>query len=158
MTKTISKGFVLVAGLLAAAGVADSDPRPTDKDYRCDPRLVRLRQFFQERDCPAQRLAADFIAASDMHQLDWRLLPSLSLVESTGGKYQKNNNMFGWENSNYRFRNMKEGVYVVASHLRNDRLYRHKSLDSVLRTYNPNAGYSTRVRAVMNQLGPTPAD
>jgi hypothetical protein len=156
MTKTISKGFVLVAGLLAAGGIADSDPRPTEKDHRCDPRQARIQQFFKERDCPAQKLAADFVAAADMNRIDWRLLPSLSLVESTGGKYQKNNNMFGWENSNFRFRNNKEGVYYVASALRHAQPYRDKNLDGVLRSYNPDAAYPARVKAVMEQLGPAP--
>src|SRR3712207_7458386 len=42
-----------------------------------DPRLVRLKQFFQKNQCPAAQYAADFIHAADRHSLDWRLLPSI---------------------------------------------------------------------------------
>lgn len=155
MTKAISRGIVVFAGLLAAQAPADPDPRPADMAVnRTDPRLIRIKQFFLERDCPAHVYAADFILAADAHNLDWRLLPSLSFIESGGGKEAYNNNMFGWDNCKKRFRSSREGIYGVASRLATSSIYRNKSLDQVLIRYNPRPTYSVAVKAVMNSLGP----
>jgi len=144
----------MVAGLLASTTPADPDPGPADSIVKTDPRLIRIKQYFLVRDCPAHMFAEDFLAAADQHDLDWRLLPSLSMVESTGGKEAVNNNMFGWDNCKERFRSNRDGIYRVASRLGNSRLYRNKSVDQILRTYNPRSEYTSRVKAVMTQLGP----
>ena len=155
MTKAISRGLVLFAGLLAAQGTADPDPRPAEMTaVPTDPRLLRIKQYFLERDCPAYAYAADFVVAADQHNLDWRLLPSLSMVESSGGKATQNNNMFGWDNCNVRFQSTREGIYKVAARLGRSTLYRNKHVDEMLKTYNPRSEYKDRVKLVMSQLGP----
>lgn len=154
MTKMISRGLVLAAGILSLTGPADPDSRLSDSVSQTDPRYARLQKYFGERDCPAQHLAADFIQAADRHNLDWRLLPSLSIVESSGGKTLKNNNMFGYDNCNTKFGSLREGIYFVADRLANGSFYREKNLDAVLRTYNPTAEYAPRVKAIMRELGP----
>jgi hypothetical protein len=159
--KVISRIVVLGAGLLAASRPADSDPRPAGLVIEdSDPRLIRIQRYFRERNCPAHELAADFVLAADRHDLDWRLLPSICMIESTGGKVALNNNMFGWNSGRTRFSSLREGLYVVAERLGNARWYREKPLDRLLRTYNPVPGYPRRVIAVMRTLGPaqmTPA-
>jgi hypothetical protein len=155
MTKLISRGFVLVAGLLATQGVADPDVRPPDvASPQTDPRVMRIKQYFLERDCPAHVYASDFVRAADRHDLDWRLLPSISMVESTGGKATMNNNMFGWDNCDVKFSSNREGIYRVAQRLRHSPYYRGKQLDAVLLTYNPRQEYGLKVKAVMAELGP----
>lgn len=155
MIRTVSRGLVLMAGLLLVQQPADPGPRPEPPgpDPR-DPRLFCVRQFFVTRNCPAHIYAADFIAAADDNGLDWRLLPSISFVESTGGKTARNNNMFGWDNCDRWFASSREGIYHVAGRLANSRMYRKKSIAQVLRTYNPNPEYARVVQSVMNQLGP----
>jgi hypothetical protein len=63
--------------------------------------------------------------------------------------------MFGWDNCRVRFRSVKEGIYRVASWLKNSSMYRSKtSVDQILWTYNPRMEYTRKVRALMAQLGP----
>ena len=154
MTRMISRGLVLVAGLAAVTGQVNPDSLPEQPAVSTDPRLIRIRQYFIERDCPAHQFAEDFVLAADRHDLDWRLLPSLSMIESTGGKEARNNNMFGWDNCNVRFRNSREGIYRVASRLARSRYYKGKTLDQTLKTYNPRVEYGKKVKLVMAQLGP----
>jgi hypothetical protein len=92
------------------------------------------------------------VLAADQHNLDWRLLPSLSLVESTGGKAYKNNNIFGWNNGDTKFRSVREGIFVVASRLKRARQYRGKGLDAKLHTYNPAADYPAKVKSAMRRI------
>lgn len=154
MTRMISRGLVLVAGLAAVTGQVNPDSLPEKPAVSTDPRLIRIRQYFIERDCPAHQYAEDFVLAADRHDLDWRLLPSLSMIESTGGKEARNNNMFGWDNCNVRFRTSREGIYRVASRLAKSRYYKGKTLDQTLKTYNPRLEYGKKVKLVMAQLGP----
>lgn len=151
MKFVVNKGFVLAAALAASAQIAS----PTQAERKLDARAERLKAYLEAKQCPISGLAGDFVAAADRHDLDWRLLPSISMVESTGGKYQRNNNIFGWDNGNRRFASVRHGIHSVARQLGQGRHYRHKSLDRVLRTYNPNPAYAERVKAVMKQLNPT---
>jgi hypothetical protein len=143
-----------VAGLVAVSGQADVNSLPVQPAVSTDPRLIRIRQYFLERDCPAHQYAEDFVLAADRHELDWRLLPSLSMVESTGGKEARNNNMFGWDNCDVRFVTNRAGIYHVASRLAKSRYYKGRTLDQRLKTYNPRHEYGKKVKLVMAQLGP----
>lgn len=129
---------------------------PLSAEIRVDPRVSRLRLFLEEKDCPIRDLAPDFIAAADRHGLDWRLLPSISFVESTGGKYCKRNNIFGWANANKRFPSVRHGIHAVAYKLGKGHYYRSKGTDGILKTYNPRPEYATRVKEVMERIGPEP--
>lgn len=155
MTKSFSRGLVLAAGLLASPAIADPDPISVEVVSQKDPRWILVKQFFLNNGAPAHLYTADFLIAADRNGLDWRLLPSISIIESGGGREAHNNNMFGWDNCRVRFRTAKEGIYRVASWLRHSSIYKQKtSVDEILWTYNPRKEYTVKVRALMAQLGP----
>jgi len=124
-------------------------------DYRSDPRLERLRTFFAELDCPAWKYAATFLEAADDYALDWRLLPSLSYVESTGGKAARNNNLFGWNSGQAKFSSPHAAIHTIGFRLAHSDRYRDKDLDSLLTTYNPTGEYAAKVKSVMRRIAPT---
>ena len=155
MTRSFSRGLVVAAGLLAVPALADPDLIHVKLTPRADTRWILIRQFFEKNNSPAHEYAKDFLIAADQNGLDWRLLPSLSLVESGGGKSARNNNIFGWGNCKVRYRTTREGIYQVASRLKNSYLYKGKgSVNEMLWTYNPKQEYVQQVIAVMNRLGP----
>ena len=151
MLVSIRHTFV-VAGLvlLPATGVP--------LDYReappTDPRLLKLKRFFLERDAPILHLAEDFLQAADRNGLDWRLLPSIAMVESSGAKHYRNNNIFGWDNGDLRFRSIHSSIHEIARNIGVMRCYRGKDLDGVLWTYNPIAGYGDRIKTAMRNIDP----
>lgn len=155
--KNVSKRLVVFAGLLAspiATQINRGAPAPpTEEHHHPDLRLVRLREFFRAYDCPMSRFTEDFIRAADENALDWRLLPSISFVESGGGKDYTNNNVFGWGSCKQRFPSVRAGIHIVAAKLATSRLYKDKDLDTILRTYNPKEEYSMRVKSVMKSIG-----
>ena len=72
---------LLCIGLVALpAGVSVSQGAGRVTLRANDPRLERLQEFFAERDCPLRETAAEFLVAADENGLDWRLLPSLSII------------------------------------------------------------------------------
>jgi len=143
----------MVAGLLATP-VAPSQSLVKVDVKEQDPRLTLLKQFFEERDCPVSAHAADFLRAADDNSLDWRLLPSISVIESSGGKYLRNNNIFGWDSPNGKFPSIKAAIHTVAARLGTSKLYKNKGVDEILRTYNTNADYPVRVKRLMTIIGP----
>jgi len=123
-------------------------------DYRGDPRLERLKSFFHKLDCPAQEYAYAFLEAADRYALDWRLLPSLSYIESSGGKAARNNNFFGWDSGRAQFSTPSAGIHEVGYRLAYSALYKDKDLDTLLATYNPVPEYAQRVKSVMRRIAP----
>jgi hypothetical protein len=119
-----------------------------------DPRVIRLAKFFSGLHCPVVTLSEDFVRAADNNRLDWRLLPSISLVESGGGKAYKNNNIFGWNNGEQPFASIRDGINEVAFKLGNSPLYRCHGSAGKLRLYNSNEGYVQTVLSVMNRISP----
>jgi len=155
MLKLVSGGLFFAGMVSLPLAVAPLNaPRTPATDYSQDSRLSALRTFFQRADCPAVEYAREFLEAADRYDLDWRLLPSLSFVESTGGKWARNNNLFGWDSGRAQFSTPSAGIHEVGYHLAHSILYRDKDLDEMLTTYNPNASYAERVKSVMQQISP----
>lgn len=155
MRKLLSGGLVIFG--VASVPVPLSPhtvPTPLKHEYRSDPRFVSVRHFFTQCDCPAAEYAADFIMVADEFALDWRLLPSLSFVESTGGKASPHNNLFGWDSGKAHFPSPSAAIRSVGSYLATSSLYRTKSLDQILALYNPHRDYAQKVKSVMQRIGP----
>ncbi|MDQ6664605.1 MAG: hypothetical protein M3Z23_09455 [Acidobacteriota bacterium] len=163
MKKILSQGLVMFAGIVSVPATATHADRnaPGPAEWRGtwekrDPRLAALRKYFHAGDCPAADLSQVFLFEADTHHLDWRLLPGIAMVESSGGKAYRGNNMFGWDRGDYRFDRLSAGIHMVASRLANSNLYRDKNLDEMLGTYNTHPGYSERVKSVMRRITISP--
>lgn len=125
------------------------------EDYRNDPRYEKLRTFFAKLGCPASKYAATFLEAADDYALDWRLLPSISYLESTGGKAARNNNLFGWDSGRARFSSPHASIHLTGFRLAHSETYRDKDLDALLNTYNPTGEYAAKVKSVMRRIAPS---
>lgn len=153
MRKLLSSGLVLFAGVVSPIAVSPRQcPKQETPDYRRDPRSKAVSRFFEKTDCPAKALSHVFVEAADHYKLDWRLLPGLAYIESTGGKASHNNNMFGWDSGRAHFSSPSAGIHAVGYNLSHLSQYRQKNLDQLLATYNPSAEYAQKVKSVMRQI------
>jgi len=164
---SLAKQLLVVAGVASAVPIiwtgrakavpetpAQIAPVSTARPMGSDPRTVRLQRFFSKLHCPVVTLSEDFVRAADDNQLDWRLLPSIAIIESSGGKAYRNNNIFGWRNGDQVFPSIRAGLNHVAYKLGRSPLYRSRSSLGKLRLYNPNEEYPGNVMAVMNRISP----
>ena len=150
------KQLLICAGLLGLPGVPNLAQQPHQQSIpRNDPRLPQLQAFFKDAHSPLHALALDFLEAADHNGLDWRLLPSISLVETGCGRTAIGKNIFGWDSGRKQFASFREAIQWVASRLGNSKIYRGKDLVHILATYNPRPEYAGLVRSVMKQLGPS---
>jgi hypothetical protein len=128
---------------------------PPARDYAGDPRLQSLRKFFADSGCPALEYAPAFLEAADDYGLDWRLLPGISFIESTGGKAAWRNNFFGWDSGRAEFASPVAGIRAVAYFLAHSGRYKRKNSGQKLRAYNPAPGYAVKVESIMRRIGPS---
>lgn len=162
-SRPFPKQLMVLLGLFALPfstrfeSVADARPTPPVKPPQPsspDARAVRLKNFLSRLHCPVTYLAEDFVHAADEYQLDWRLLPSISVIESGGGKAYRNNNIFGWDQGNQAFPTIRAGLNEVAFKLGRSPLYRNRDSAGKLRLYNPDESYASTVLTVMNRISP----
>jgi hypothetical protein len=145
--------LALAGAVCSPAPISCVQTAPTaPPDFHADPRLALLRSFFAKAACPALEYSPAFLEAADRYKLDWRLLPSLSFVESTCGKFARNNNFFGWNSGKADFGSPAAAIHQVGYRLSHSSLYRFKKLDAILALYNQRAEYAVKVKSVMRRI------
>ena len=157
MKYALQSGFVLVAGFLgAAAATAHVDRDIAPAPQKSDIREALLRRFLKDNHSPVESYSQTFVTEADSHNLDWRLLPSLAIVESGGGQRQnsRGNNFFGWANGVSKFASATDAIHHVAEALANARPYKGKGLEGKLGAYNKTPGYGHLVMNVMRRISP----
>jgi hypothetical protein len=160
MKKFCFRSLCVFAGLVvvpATVTQADSRVPQVGPNQQDDFRLTALRKYFLALHCPLVPVAEIFVAEADSHNLDWRLLPSLAVIESGGGKAARGNNIFGWNNGVASFPTLGAAIHQVARTLADGTAYKNKTLMALLRTYNPVLGYAEKVQQVMSQISPVVA-
>ena len=155
MKRFLPSGFMIFAGVLGIATASvQIDQNVTKNRKKFDLRETILRKFLKDKHCPDQAFTEVFLAEADAHGLDWRLLPSLALVETGGGRTLKGNNLFGWANGKQTFATIGEAIHTVASTLSHGRAYRGKDLGGKLAAYNQGTDYPAMVLEIMRQISP----
>jgi hypothetical protein len=119
--------FTMLFQLSACVSRAEtiSDPsasiRTGSQTFGFDYRVENLRNFFEKFNSPLTPYAGDFVSYADANGLDYRLLPAISGVESTFGKFipKGSYNAYGWVNGNYNFTSWPDSISTVSSTLKN---------------------------------------
>lgn len=160
MKRFLPQGFMVFAGVLGIATASvNSDADVTRYDLtknrkKLDLRETILRKFLKDKQCPDQEFTEMFISEADAHGLDWRLLPSLAFIETSGGKTMKGNNLFGWANGKQTFSSIGDAIHTVATALSRGAAYRGKTVSGKLAAYNQGTDYGAMVMQIMRQISP----
>lgn len=117
-----------------------------------DKRHERLEVFFQSFGCPAPYHAKEYVGAADSYAIDYRLLPAISVLESTCGIYQRQNNRWGWDSARKGFASFRAGLEYIARQLAQGKYYRNKTLDEKVRMYNPRPQYARMLKRLMSKI------
>jgi hypothetical protein len=94
-----------------------------------DSRALALRAYLAQYNSPLQYHAQDFIEAADTYGVDWRLVPAISGVESTFGKFIPgghspqtiSHNGWGWGvygDNVMRFKSWREAIFTITAGLK----------------------------------------
>lgn len=150
----------LTTNVSAASGVvsASANLRSNEKTSSFDYREAVLRQYLKGHNSPLAEHAGVFIELADKYEIDWRLVPAISGVESTFGKRipYKSFNAYGWANGKYVFENWEESIEVVTKTLREK--YYDKGADniySIARRYAPpSSTWGRNVKFFIEKIDP----
>lgn len=107
--------------ILAYSGTAEpSAILSSFEAQKTDQRIVQLREFLAHYNSPLEPFAADFVTIADKYGVDWKLVPAISGVESTFGKFipYGSYNAYGWANGNFYFQSWPDSIEIVNKTLR----------------------------------------
>lgn len=148
-------GFAVCASTVADIPVAAHPGYPVLAPVlrtRTDPRSARLARFFQAYNCPQPLHVEEYLSAADHYGLDYRLLPAISIRETTCGLTQWQNNRWGYHPGRQTFPSVAVGIDYVARQLAENPFYMGKTLTDKLFTYNPLPAYPREVQQIMRQI------
>lgn len=151
-----SKGVALAtepASKSSAALIEISAQRPVDARVRV------LESYLNRYDSPLAPYAADFVEQADKYQLDWKLLPAISGLESGFGKQipPYSYNAWGWGiygNSVLRFNSWPEAISTISKGLREGYLRDRTESDPFVigPTYAASPTWAIRVSGFMASI------
>jgi hypothetical protein len=141
-----------------AEQVVSIEAKPVDK------RAQIIKDYLAKYNSPLQDSAQDFVEAADQFGLDWRLVVSISGVESTFGKripgghdpLYSSYNGWGWGvygDNSLGFKSWKDAIYTISEGLKKD--YVDKGYTEPLsmnRKYASSQTWGVRVVYFMNDL------
>jgi hypothetical protein len=140
---------LLLIGIVAVelARAANAPTQPADE------RRLKLQAFFESYRCPAPYHVEDYLREADKNAIDYRLLPAISVRESTCGRHGRLNNHWGWDSARSGFSSVKAGIRYLARTLALGPRYKDKTVDGKLKIYNPNLQYVAEVMHLMEEIG-----
>lgn len=123
-----------------------------------------IDSYFEMRDMPLGGLGMKMVLEAEKNDIDWRLLPAISVRESTGGKNdckKVKHNAFGWGSCKIGFKSDDEAIETVARNLggnnpKTSHYYDNKTTMQILRIYNPPSvvkRYAEQVIKIMDTIG-----
>lgn len=123
-------------------------------------RALAINSFFKSRSMPLYGTGMTFVLVSEKYGLDWRLLPAISIRESSGGKAACSYNTFGWGSCKlHNFHSYEEAIESVGRNLGGankgtSRYYAGKSTEEKLYYYNGSVepAYPGEVIAIMGMI------
>ena len=157
-TVFIQKENIKANGLIAFNQVLDQKAK--DLKAKAD----AIDNYFKSRNMPLFGMGMKMVKEAENNDIDWRLLPAISVRESTGGKsdcIKVKNNPFGWGSCKIGFNSIDEAIETVARNLggnnpNTEKHYADKTVTQILRAYNPPSivlRYAQQVISIMNIIG-----
>jgi hypothetical protein len=122
--------ILLLAPVIASKGVSASDQIAMtsaslasdipENQTLLDVRTKALKQVFAKYNSPLLEQAQYFVKYADEYGVDWKLLPAISGLESTFGKFLMpgSYNAYGWGGGRIYFESWEDGIRTINKSLR----------------------------------------
>jgi hypothetical protein len=157
--------FMAIPSVSLASHIGSLDASPVTKvevsvnDVRKQ-KAEAIDEYFKDRSMPLAGTGMTFVLVAEKYGLDWRLLPAISVRESSGGKAACGNNPFGWGSCKlHNFHSYGDAIEALGRNLgganpNTSRYYAGKSTEEKLYYYNGTVvpTYPTEVLAIMDKI------
>lgn len=145
----------------ATAAEASLSPEEQKLQEEREVKARKIDAYYAKYDLPLAGHGMHMVLVAEENNLDWRLLPAIAMRESTGCKFIRGNNCFGWGTA--KFESFDHGIKTVGSHLGGNmpttaRYYANKPLEKMLVAYNSVIPtYTKEIFSIMNKIEKTEA-
>lgn len=92
-------------------------PKANQHAIVVDDRAQRIDAYFTSHDMPLAGYGKEFVAEADANGIDWRLLPAISVKESSGGLHMCSDNPFGFGSCKFGYKNIDQAIAIVSANL-----------------------------------------
>ncbi len=135
-----------------------------DQDEVLKLQAEAIDAYYKKYDMPLEGMGMKMVIEAKKNNIDWRLVPAISVIESTGGKFackKVTNSFLGWGSCKINFASAEKAIEIVSWNLgggnpNTSRYYLNKSTPEKLKAYNPPSvvpNYTEKVMKVMNSIG-----
>lgn len=119
-------------------------------------KVQSVQTFLGRRGSPLAAKAEYIVKSAEIFGIDYRLVPAISIVESSGGKKTyRRFNAWGWGGSKgYSFSSWEEGIYTVSKGLSKYYASGATTPIAIAPRYNPHTPqeWAGKVQFLMNQM------
>lgn len=129
------------------------------KEVTRDYREKVLEKFLVSYDSPLAPYAMDFVNEADTYNIDWRLVASISGIESSFGKQLPYNsyNAWGWGiygDNIYYFKSYNDAIYTISKALRENYMdkWEAQNVYQIGRIYAASPTWAQRVNYFMEKI------
>lgn len=144
-----------------------------EKDQIIENKGKAIDAYFRARNLPLEGTGVKMAKEAEKYGLDYRLIPAIAMIETTGGKfacpetYKRTGdkgytyNAFGWGSCKITFKSRDHAIEVIAKNLsgnnpNTEHHYYGKTTEQILKKYNPPSikpNYARDVMAIMEAIG-----
>lgn len=160
ITLTISTLLFLAVSKPACAYVAEESAQiKINEEPKEDTRKLVLKTFLEKNKSPLASYTDKLIEESDKNNLDWRLIPAITGVESNFGRRipYNSHNAYGWANGTFKFKSWEESIEIVSSTLKNRYIEKGaRKISHIAKIYAPpSPSWANKVKNLINKIDPS---
>ncbi len=148
---------------IGSNGLFAFNPEEDQKINDLKDKANAIDAYFKSKNMPLEGKGQKMVEEAEKNNLDWRLIPAISVRESTGGKFackKASFNPFGWGSCKIGFNSYDEAIEIVAKNLGGNnpntaKYYAGKDTKGILDKYNPPSvvpNYTKQVLAIMDTI------
>jgi hypothetical protein len=153
----LSTGPVMAAEAGSSAKLKETNQLYLKQSKETRRKAALLANYLSYYNSPLAQHAQDFVETADKYELDWKLLPAISGVESTfAKKYIKGtHNAWGWGGGRIEFTTWNEAIDEIASKMKSNYIdkWDADSIEEIGRIYAPpSPSWARNVRFFMRDI------
>jgi hypothetical protein len=150
-------GAIIALEILSASFLFSYRPTiPPLPTIAHDFRISALAEFMEKHKFAKPYYVQEYIQSADRYHIDYRLVASIAVAESSGCKHYIYNDCFGYGSSSglMHFTSIPEGIRFVSEQLGEASYYAGKSDLDKARAYGPhsNPNYGPTIIRYMNEI------
>ena len=158
MKKTLITLTIILIAIFNPAGSVMAK----EKNEEIIQKKLILINYLRNKKSPLEAYAENLILEAQKNNLDWRLVPAITGVESSFGKripYQSYN-AYGWANGVYKFKSWEDSIEKVSETLNKKYIQKGAvNINKIAKIYAPpSPTWSTKVKFFINQIDPIGLD